>query len=153
MDFDTFVMSSRVDWGIGPPKYTTLTAILEIFCKGKRNTYSFDILYNHDTRLFYDMNDADWEWQEGCRGYRNDEVHVWLPDECQTYQGLDLLFLLMSDYKLTPSMAGKRMIIQQFENGISDLDNDLDNIPLYDSDEEEKENDEENDEENEEENE
>ena len=120
--FDTVVRTYMPDY----PKYTTLTVTIEINKDGQRiKTHNFDILYNLDERCCYDLNESEWEWQDGCRGYRNDEVHVWLSPECYYYMGSDLLFIMIQsefDQDQLPSIAGERSIQDQFDEELRALD-------------------------------
>jgi hypothetical protein len=78
--FDAIVLSNRTF-----DQHYLLTAVIE----SNEQKISFDLLYNQESNRFYDPrnDEIEWEWKEGCRGYRDDAVHFWINPEASYFDG------------------------------------------------------------------
>jgi hypothetical protein len=99
--------------------------VLTVIIESNDQKITFDLLYNKESHRFYDpQNDAiEWEWQEGCRGYREDAVHFWIYPEAPNVDGSIMSVVLVGRSKeyIEFSMAGERGVREKLKKLLWDV--------------------------------
>ena len=99
--------------------------VLTVVIVSNEQKFTFDLLYNQVSHRFYEpRNDGiEWEWKEGCRGYREDAVHFWIYPEAPYFDGSNIPVVLTSHSKeyIEFSMAGERGVREKLKKLLSDV--------------------------------
>ena len=99
--------------------------LLTVVIESNEQKISFDLLYNQKSNHFYDPHndEIEWEWQEGCRGYREDAVHFWINPEAPYFDGSIMSVVLVGRSKeyVEFSMAGERAVREKLVKLLSDV--------------------------------
>jgi hypothetical protein len=99
--------------------------VLTVVIVSNEQKFTYDLLYNQKSNHFYDPHndEIEWEWQEGCRGYREDAVHFWINPDAPYFDGSIMSVVLVARSKeyVEFSMAGERTVREKLMNLLSDV--------------------------------
>jgi hypothetical protein len=109
--------------------------VLTVVIESNEQKFTYDLLYNQVSHHFYEpRNDGiEWEWKEGCRGYRDHAVHFWIYPYAPYCDASIMSVVLTSRSKeyIEFSMAGERGVREKLKRLLSVIN--ARDLPWYNS--------------------